>query len=288
MDLSVTVGSGVRLRVRHRPGNGARPFLLVHGLSSNACSWDEVADHLASEGHDVYAADMRGHGESDEPEDGYDTATVVADLAALVTALELSGVVVAGHSWGGHIALRLAAEHPAPVAALGLVDGGWVEKSMTTRSREEAVAAATMLRRSVTRSSRENMLRYLRTAHPDWSETAVQAQLADLRPTPDGTLTQHLADAHFAAIVRSMWDDDPARYFPAVKVPVVLIPAVPADNAQWGAQVRDRVEAAAAAMPQARVRWYVGGDHHLHAQQPDRLAADLLELAREAEAAREG
>lgn len=283
MNLSVTVGDGVNLRVRHRPGKGARPFLLLHGLSSNSRTWDEVADRLAAEGHAVYAVDLRGHGESDEPDDGYDTATAVADLAALLPSLDLSGVLVAGHSWGGTIALRLAAEHPALVAGLGLVDGGWIETSTTSRSREEAVATAAMLRRSMTRSSRKDMLRYYRAAHRDWSAAAMEAQLADLREGPDGALAQRLSDAHFTAAVGSMWDDVPADWYPAVKVPVLLMPAVPADdNVPWGERVRSCVGAATAAMPHASVRWYVGGDHYLHAQHPDRLAADLLDLAREA------
>ncbi len=284
MDLSVTVTDGVSLRVRHwpgAPGTDARPFLLVHGLSSNARLWDGVAVRLAAAGHPVYAADLRGHGESGAADHGNDTATAVADLAALAAGLGLTGALVAGHSWGGNVVLRLTAEHPALVAGLALVDGGWIEMSMTARSREEAVATAAMLRRSVTRSSAEDMRKYLRTTHPDWSAAAVEAQLADLRPAPDGSLTQRLADPHFESIVRSMWDDVPARWYPAVKVPVLLLPALPAENVQWGERVRAWVASAAEAMPQASVRWYADADHHLHAQHPERLAGELLDLARD-------
>ena len=46
-DLLVPVADGVRLHVRHWSGAEGRPFLLVHGLSSNARLWDETAAHLA-------------------------------------------------------------------------------------------------------------------------------------------------------------------------------------------------------------------------------------------------
>ena len=56
------------------------PFLLVHGLSSNARVWDGVARRLAAAGHEVVAVDLRGHGRSEAPADGYDTDTCADDL----------------------------------------------------------------------------------------------------------------------------------------------------------------------------------------------------------------
>src|SRR2546430_14287726 len=95
-DARVRVAQGVFLHVRRWPGE-KRPFLLVHGLSSNARLWDGVAAELSAAGHAVHAVDLRSHGDSDAPPDGYDTATAAEDLAAF----GLTGVVAAGPSWGG-------------------------------------------------------------------------------------------------------------------------------------------------------------------------------------------
>ncbi len=103
----VTVADQVSLSVREWPGNG-QPFLLVHGLSSNARLWDEVAARLSAAGHPVTAVDLRSHGDSDAPPHGYDTATAAADLAAL----GIPGAIVAGQSWGGNVAVEFAAKHP--------------------------------------------------------------------------------------------------------------------------------------------------------------------------------
>ena len=51
LSIDVDILPGVRLRVRHWPGGPGIPFLLVHGLSSNARLWDEVAPHLVAAGH---------------------------------------------------------------------------------------------------------------------------------------------------------------------------------------------------------------------------------------------
>ena len=126
-DDEVSLPGGPRLALRRADGPG-RPFLLVHGLSSNARLWDGVGTRLAEAGHQVVAVDQRGHGRSEQMADGYDTATCAADLAALCSELGLTGdrtPVVAGQSWGGNVVLTLAAEFGG-VAGLALVDGGWI------------------------------------------------------------------------------------------------------------------------------------------------------------------
>lgn len=118
---------GVRLALRRTPGH-RRPFLLVHGLASNARMWDGVTAALAEQGHEVVAVDLRGHGRSPDTDGGYDTATAASDLASLLTVLGWTGdrqPVVAGQSWGGNVVLHLAATSGG-VGALALVDGGWI------------------------------------------------------------------------------------------------------------------------------------------------------------------
>src|SRR5688500_14538219 len=98
--IAVPVAPAVSLNVRHLPGAGRRPFLLVHGLASNARLWDEVAAALAAAGHPTYAVDLRCHGGSDCTSEGHDTAAAAGDVAAVAAALDLTGAVVAGQSWG--------------------------------------------------------------------------------------------------------------------------------------------------------------------------------------------
>ena len=111
---------------------------------------------------------------------------------------------------------------------------------------------------------------FLRSRHPDWSPAAVEATLANLRELPDGRLARRLPIDKHMEIVRSMWDDPPRR---------ALRRAHHAGAAAAGALGGPAPRAAAAAMPRRRpVRSYEGGDHDLHAQQPDAVAADLLTL----------
>lgn len=114
----------VSLAVGEWPGPAKGPAIVcVHGLTANHTCWASVADVL-SPAHRVIAYDLRGRGESDKPERGYNLALHNDDLRGLLDHFSLKKVVLVGHSLGAHIAVRFAARHPERVAKLVLVDGG--------------------------------------------------------------------------------------------------------------------------------------------------------------------
>jgi pimeloyl-ACP methyl ester carboxylesterase len=285
-DLEVPLTDGPRLAVRLTDGP-LRPFLLVHGLASNARLWDGVARRLGAAGHAAAAVDLRGHGRSEAPDGGYDTDTCADDLATLADELGFTGgraPVVVGQSWGGNVAMSLAARRGG-VAAVGCVDGGWIRPSQRFATFEDCWAELSPPRFEGRRYA--DLRDRIAAAHPDWPAEAVDATLGNLRELPDGGVTNRLSREHHREIVRSMYLGDPRAWYPLVRVPVLLCPAVAGDGASdpTGRSARRRADAgeALAALPDARVSWYVDGDHDLHAQQPGRLAADLLALAADAE-----
>lgn len=285
-EVVVPLPDGPRLAVRVADGP-LRPFLLVHGLASNARLWDGVARRLAAAGHAVAAVDLRGHGRSEAPAGGYDTDTCADDLAALADGLGFTGgraPVVAGQSWGGNVVLSLAARRGG-VAAVACVDGGWLRPSQRFATFEDCWAALSPPDFSGRRYA--DLAARIGKAHPDWPAEGVAGTLENLRELPGGGVTNRLAREHHREIVRSMYRGDPRAWYPLVRVPVLLCPAVAADGAPdpGGRSARRHADVAEAlaALPDARVSWYAGADHDLHAQHPGRLAADLLSLAADAE-----
>ncbi len=101
-------------------------LILLHGLASQAHIWDLVAP-LLTDSFRVIAIDQRGHGLSDKPDRGYDWATITSDLDAILNALKIDRAVLAGHSWGGNVAVQYAADHPDRVSGLILIDGGFLQ-----------------------------------------------------------------------------------------------------------------------------------------------------------------
>jgi len=293
-DVDVPLPGGPRLAVRLTDGP-LRPFLLVHGLASNARLWDGVTRRLAAAGHAVAAVDLRGHGRSEAPaapdgaggNGGYDTDTCADDLAALADELGFTGgraPVVAGQSWGGNVVMSLAARRGG-VAALGCVDGGWIRPSQRFATFEDCWAE--LAPPSFEGRRYADLRARIAAAHPDWPPEGVEGTLQNLRELPDGGVENRLSREHHREIVRSMYLGDPRAWYPLVRVPVLLCPAVVPEGAPdpTGRSARRRSDVAQALqlLADARVSWYVGADHDLHAQHPGRLAADLLALAADAE-----
>ena len=101
-------------------GTGS-PVLLVHGWTCDSHDWVLQYDAFTAR-HRVIAADLRGHGRSAVPADGYDPHTFAADLAHLVEQLGCGPVIAVGHSLGGLVVAALAVEHPEVVRASVAVD----------------------------------------------------------------------------------------------------------------------------------------------------------------------
>jgi pimeloyl-ACP methyl ester carboxylesterase len=103
-------------------GQGGVPVLFLHSLAGNSAHWSRQIEHLRPTRR-VVALDLRGHGQSDPPENGDYTVTgIMGDVEATVDTLKLQQVVLVGHSLGGGVALVYAGAHPERVAGLLLVD----------------------------------------------------------------------------------------------------------------------------------------------------------------------
>src|SRR5512132_3624437 len=76
-------------------GGDGPPLLLIHGWPQTWYQWRLVMPTLARD-FQVVAVDQRGIGKSDQPKDGYDTATLANDMVALMQALGHQRFAVAG------------------------------------------------------------------------------------------------------------------------------------------------------------------------------------------------
>jgi pimeloyl-ACP methyl ester carboxylesterase len=104
-------------------GAGDPTMVFVHGFSCDSHDWTWQLPHFR-ESHRVIALDLRGHGRSSVPDDGYEVGSFAADVAALLDHLGCRDVVAVGHSLGGAIVASLAAERPDLVRAVVAVDPG--------------------------------------------------------------------------------------------------------------------------------------------------------------------
>ena len=265
IELHVSVWSDAPVEGEARPS----PFLLVHGLASNARLWDGVAERLHLLGHPVAAVDQRGHGLSDKPDAGYDLATAVEDLAAVMRSLGFERPVLVGQSWGGNVVLELAAQRPGMARGVALVDGGWIELADRFPRWEECAAAlAPPSTGGLTPAAMEGRIR---EAHPDWPEMGIAGSMANYEAGPGGAVAPRLTPERHLRLLRSLWEHRPSTRYAGLSVPVLLVPAEDPEEPNGS---DDAVKEAEAHIPRVRTHRMVG-DHDLHAQHPEALAGVL-------------
>jgi pimeloyl-ACP methyl ester carboxylesterase len=86
---------------------GSGPLvILAHGFPESWHSWRRQIDALAQAGFHVIAPDMRGYGNSDQPEaiDQYTVFHLVGDMVGVLDALQTPRAVIVGHDWDATVA----------------------------------------------------------------------------------------------------------------------------------------------------------------------------------------
>jgi pimeloyl-ACP methyl ester carboxylesterase len=249
--------NGVRLHYRETSGEGG-PLLCLHGITSNARSWDGLALELAPE-YRVLAPDLRGRGDSDKPFDDYGLATHAADVVALLDRLEIARAVVIGHSMGALIGMMLATAHPDRVAKLVLVDHG-------VNTPPETIEALRPFWARLTREypSWEAFLDQMRPspAYPRWTPQIERYLEGDAAVQPDGTV-RHKVPPWVPEQELTAWVgiDIPSLY-PKIECPTLVLRA-PLALIQEGDQIltREAAETVAAGIRDCRWREIPGTNH---------------------------
>jgi pimeloyl-ACP methyl ester carboxylesterase len=281
--IRVPGSAGVELSAIPRLDAGSSatpPVMLVHGLASNARLWDGVGEALAGRGYPSVALDLRGHGRSDKPDDGYDFGTVTTDLVAVIEALGLDRPIVAGQSWGGNVVLELGARHPDLVRGVIGVDGGTIELSAVFPDWD--TCAAVLAPPRLIGTPVEKLEAWVRGAHPDWPESGIQGTLANFEVREDGTIAPWLTRERHMRILCSLWEHQPSERYAAVSVPMLLMPAEgPQDEPDRIADRRRSIDLAESLLTKARVRWFRPADHDLHAQHPGEAANVIVQAVEE-------
>jgi pimeloyl-ACP methyl ester carboxylesterase len=155
--IFVTAPDGLTLHVRRYGSRvaSALPVVCLPGLARTAADFHPLAAALASDPAKprlVLAVDYRGHGQSqyDRNPDNYTLPVALADLSAVLSALEIAPAIFLGTSYGGILAMMLAVLRPTAIAGVILNDigpviephglvrlKGYIEKLPIPRSFEE-------------------------------------------------------------------------------------------------------------------------------------------------------
>ncbi len=276
-------------------GLEAPGVLLIHGLARTAWSWAPVARRLRADRR-VVAMDLRGHGLSDAPTDGYDPDQLAEDAIAVAEGAVLLAFgyqadargapvprpfVIAGHGYGAVVAAWAANALGARCAGLVLVDGGWTDLAAETEMTPDEWLAAIAEPPEVLRS----MAAWLEDREAfdpaTWDADQVRAARAEVIETAAGRVKLAIHRHALAASVGALWTYDPIDVLPAVEAEIVALAARDDDAGRHLAALGEVAAArAAAARSPIRAAGFPGLGHDLPRHVSDLVAAAIRTAAR--------
>ena len=148
-----------------RTGGNKPPIVLLHGLAANGLCWKIIARALADR-YDVIMPDARGHGKSSAPARGYTYENLKDDVLGFLAAMNLTNVVLAGHSMGGLTAAMAACRSPF-IRAVVLADPTFLSSE---RQQEVWESDAADRHREMLSLSLTELIAERKKAHPDRSD----------------------------------------------------------------------------------------------------------------------
>jgi pimeloyl-ACP methyl ester carboxylesterase len=258
-------------RLAWRSLGAGPPLMLITGYSGAAADWDPQFLSALGRSFEVLCPDNRGIGDS-QLGDLVEPLTIdamAADIEALLDALEIDRLPVAGWSMGGFVAQALAIRAPQRVEALVLLatnPGG------AAAVQSDPAAIARLVDHSGT--PREQASRLLALVFPPDVSAEMDQRLGDVVAAARAELSPAALAAQQAAL--SAWGaanppDPPADAPPVLAVCGSEDIVIPPQNA-------DRI---AARWPNCRVECFEGGGHAFMAQGPERLAALIVSFLSE-------
>lgn len=249
--MSIAVINGLEL-YWELSGQAGDPLVLVHGSWGDHHGWDRIVPALARSFR-VLTYDRRGHSQSEGSTGQGSVREDVSDLGVLIEHLGLAPAHILGNSFGGSIALRLAAERPELFRSVlvhepplfGLLDDPAAQNALQTVQERVGVVIELLEGGQMERGARQFM-ETIAIGPGAWEQLTGEERQTIIRnaPTfldesrdPEGLAIdlQRLAD--FSLSVLLTQGDQSAPFFPLV------------------------LDEVARALPQAQRRTLVGAGH---------------------------
>ncbi|GAB3395334.1 alpha/beta fold hydrolase [Azotobacter armeniacus] len=215
--------NAIRLHCLDHPG-GDLPLVLMPGLTANAHAFDGLVKAGLSPALRVLALDLRGRGLSDKPDSGYSMAEHAADVLGLLDALGLRQVVLGGHSFGGLLALYMAARYPERVDKLVVIDAAG---SFHPQVRE--LIQPSLDRLGTVHPSWEAYLAAIKRMpfYAGWWDPSIEsAYRADVEIRDDGTVKPRSRPEAIGEALDKLLAEDWPGHMAAVRQPMLLLNAL--------------------------------------------------------------
>ncbi len=275
-EFRVDIGD-IELSVVEWLGDGD-PILLLHATGFHSRCWYEVVRHLP--GRHIYAVDLRFHGRSGD-DGAIDWKLMAEDIRILIERLGLTRIVGAGHSIGGHLLTRVAAQRPDLFQRIVLIDPV-IQSPERYRQFRETLAGLgaedhpVSRRKNNWRDAQEMFERFQDKAPFNTWQAAVLRDYCDYALSPAGDddyQTLACDPINEAGIyMHQEGNEDLYDMLPDVHVPATLLRAPPAEGMLRDFAASPTWPELASALPDCEEIYLPDHNHFIPMQNPELVA----------------
>ena len=257
-------------------GGSGEPVVALHGLASS-CHWYDLVIPYLTDSFKVVALDQRAHGQTGQPSTGYDWDTLAADVVSALDQMGIERAAILGHSWGGSVALSVAALHPDRVSALALIDGGFSAGPRSPDMTWEDFKAR-LSPRDIYGPAGRYLGALQRQFDHCWCDELEHMVMSMVGINADGTTYERLQPGNHEQVLWAMWSDPTHQKLPQVQCPTLIVAGErrPRDgNEELLRRREEQVSSAQSVIPDCQVAWIADSSHDIGYEKPKELADAL-------------
>lgn len=184
--------------------------LLSHGLTANAHAFDGLIQAGLTSFCRFISVDLRGRGQSSQPESGYTMPHHATDIIALMDELHIDTCYLGGHSFGALLTFYMAFHYPKRIEKLLILDAA---AKLHPKTKEMLIPA--LARIGQTFPSFDTYLQKIKQSSylTFWDDAMLSYYQADVKENTDGTITQRSQPAHMEeAILKGSFGEPWVEY----------------------------------------------------------------------------
>lgn len=260
-------------------GGDGPPILALHGLASSSHWYDLVAPELAKN-YRVIAPDQRGHGQTTQAAAGYDWRTLASDVSGLMNHLSVDEFTVLGHSWGGNIAINLAADYPDRVSSLVMIDGGFFGARLGGNATWEEFQKRAAPR-DVSGTRQDFLNRMQGQLSICWNDDVARIVQTMVWEDDQGEIHDILRPDNHAQVMHAMWNYPASDTWPRISSPTLIVAAGPTPErvgSEFAVRKQEMVEMASKEIKNSQVDWIPETIHDIGFHKPVELAETISDF----------
>ena len=223
----------IELQVRDYEHEG-EVILFLHFSGANLMMWQRVLPYFQDR-YRLILVDLRGHGKSDVPEDGYHMDVMAEDIIGVLDQLGIEKAHVVGSSLGAEVGLSLAAHHPERVMSLildgamnseygsyGLWEGTQEEFEQHVADQLQKIRNAPEVTFPTLKAFMENR-QAMYDKYDWWNAYVAEMERYGARQLADGSYTKGFGKQSNAAYMQNYFHYRFEDYYPKVKSPILML-----------------------------------------------------------------